>query len=569
MRNLFYFFVPIFFLFLSCSSVKEDDLIIYNGQIYTMDTQNPIAEAVVVNDGKISFVGKIEEVKNRLKGAKQLLDLKGKAMTPGFIESHGHLMGMGEKALSLDLTQCETFEEMVEKVKEAVAKTNKGEWILGRGWHQSKWKSMPDNLIDGFPTEKELSAVSPDNPVYLGHANGHVAMVNSKALEITGVNPESKMENFGVIVKYPDGKPTGILHDDAMLLVSEKIPVTKNRRQKAFELAIQECLKNGVTTFRDAGTEAVDIDLFKENLEKGKVKVRLWSMLAGWDNQLLDHWFNQEPEIGLGNGFLTIRAIKLSADGALGSRSAWLLEDYSDFEGHRGHNTIAMDSVYSIAKKALNKGYQLCVHAIGDRANQEVLDQFEKAFKENPDDSKTARFRIEHAQHLALEDIPRFSDLGVIASMQSIHLSSDRPWAIDRLGEQRIKEGAYVWQKLLQSGVKIVNGTDAPVEPLDPLANFYAAVSRKTLKGSPEGGYEADQKMSREEALRSYTIDAAYGGIEEDLKGSIEVGKLADFTVFSNDIMMVEEREILNTQVLYTIVDGKVAFERKLDVNKN
>ena len=276
----------------------------------------------------------------------------------------------------------------------------------------------------------------------------------------------------------------------------------------------------------------------------------------------MDEYMEKGPEIGLGNNFLTIRAIKLFADGALGSRGAWLLKPYSDLPGHTGGPAEDSAFIYNVATRGIHHGFQVCTHAIGDRANREVLNIYESVFKNNPD-AKDPRFRIEHAQHLSLTDIPRFAQLGVIASMQTIHMSSDRPWAIDRLGEQRIKEGAYVWQKLLQSGAKIVDGTDVPVEPIDPIANFYAAVTRRTLRGTPPGGYEPDQRMTREQALRSYTLDAAYGEFDEDLKGSVTTGKLADFTVFSKDIMKIPDDSILSTHIYMTIINGKVVYENE------
>jgi predicted amidohydrolase YtcJ len=293
----------------------------------------------------------------------------------------------------------------------------------------------------------------------------------------------------------------------------------------------------------------------------GKMGVRMYAMLTGWDEELLQEWYVNGPMVDPDH-LLTIRSIKLNCDGALGSRGAWLLEEYTDRPGHFGHETLPMSYVKETALKGLQHGFQVCSHAIGDRANREILDRYEAAFTELPELSDNHRFRIEHAQHLHPEDIPRFAQLGVIPAMQAIHLSSDRPWAIDRLGEQRIKEGAYMWQALLQSGIPVVNGTDVPVEPLDPIASFYASVSRKTLKGTPEEGYEPAQKMTREQALRSYTLDAAYGAFEEGIKGSITPGKLADFTVFSQDLMTVPEAELLNTEVVMTIFDGEVVYQK-------
>jgi predicted amidohydrolase YtcJ len=287
----------------------------------------------------------------------------------------------------------------------------------------------------------------------------------------------------------------------------------------------------------------------------------MYAMLSGSDQALLDSYYKNGPEIGLGNDFLTIRSIKLYSDGALGSRGAWLLEEYSDMPGEFGHSTTPVKDILEVCQDALKYGFQVCTHAIGDRANQEVLNKYEEAFSVTDKNSKSFRFRIEHAQHIHPNDIPRFGQLGVIPAMQAIHMSSDRPWAIDRLGKKRIVEGAYVWQSLLQSGSTIVNGTDAPVEPVDPLACFYASVSRRTLKGQPPGGYEPKQKMTRVQALKSYTIDAAYGAFEEKIKGSVEVGKYADFTVLDMDIMKIPENQILETKVLMTIVNGEVVFD--------
>lgn len=550
------------FFISGCQQKAADELLIHNARVYTMNEQMSTAQAIAVNDGRISWVGSNEEAQSRLENAQKVVDLNGQTLTPGFIESHGHLMALGEKLLNLDLTTCNTFEQMVAMVDSAAQQTEKGQWIIGRGWHQSKWEKMPENIVDGFPTHDALSAVSPDHPVYLQHANGHLAMANAKAMEVAGLNAKSKVEGYGQIVKNKNGQPTGVLHDDAMALVSENIPYSKQRAEKAMELAMQQCLKNGITTFRDAGTEARDLKLYQEYAKNNKLDIRLWLMIAGWDKELLDEWLEKEPIINAADTFFSVRAIKLSADGALGSRSAWLLEEYSDFPEHHGHATIDMEQVHEVALKSLDKGYQLCVHAIGDRANKEVLDQFEKAFEQKPEKANDHRFRIEHAQHLRPEDLSRFAELNIIASMQAIHMSSDRPWAIDRLGKERIEEGAYMWQTLLDKGVVIANGTDVPVEPVNPVACYYASVSRKTLEGTPEGGYEPAQKMNRMQALRSYTIDAAYAGFEEDIKGSVEVGKLADFTVFNQDIVEVAEDQLLDTEVTYTFVDGKVAYQK-------
>lgn len=567
MRNyllLFTLFVAV--LLTSCKDQPVADMIIHNGKIYTV-AEGQSAESVVVIDDRIAFVGNTEEAMDWKGEQTQVIDLEGKTMIPGLIESHGHLMGLGYNELNLDLMKVRSYEEMVEKVKEAVDKAEPGEWILGRGWHQDKWDSIPANAVKGFQRHNLLSAVSPDNPVYLGHASGHAGMANSKAMEIAGVNQLSKDQQEveivgGEVFRDELGNPTGIFNETAQRLIRKHIPqTTEEKDRKALDLAIKACYRNGITSFHDAGQGRKYIDLYKSYKEAGNLNLRVYVMLAGWDEELVNEYLESGALIDSNDNMLTIRSIKLACDGALGSRGAWLLEEYSDMPGVHGHNTLSMETVTKVSDMALAKGFQVCAHAIGDRANREILDRYEIAFKKNPKDDH--RFRIEHAQHLHPDDIPRFGELGVIPAMQAVHMSSDRPWAIDRLGKERIESGAYMWQALLQSGAKVINGTDVPVEPVDPLASFYASVSRKTLKGMPEGGFEPAQRMTREQALRSYTLDAAFGEFAEDQKGSIEVGKLADFTILSKDIMTIEDSEILNTEISMTVLGGEVVYENK------
>jgi len=548
-------------LFSYCTSEKQvADSIFINGNIYTVANTSKI-EAVAVRNGKIMDIGTSEEIL-LLKGNKaRIIDLSGKTMTPGLIDSHAHFMGVGYAKLDLDLMGISSYEELVDKVKEKVSTLEPGVWVLGRGWHQDKWDSISAPVIHGFPTHELLSKASPDNPVYLRHASGHAGLANANAMKIAGVNASTEFHDGGEVFKDEKGNPTGIFNETAQSLIGKHIPENDPKRdQRAFEEAVKECLLNGITSFHDAGVNFNTIDLYKKNLEEGNLKLRLYAMLSGSNSKLLDHYFEKGPEIGLGNDFLTIRSIKLYSDGALGSRGAWLLEPYSDMHGEVGHSTTPIEEIYQVCESALENGFQICTHAIGDRANQEVLNQYQKAFEKTECNSSDFRFRIEHAQHLHPEDIPRFNELGVIPAMQAIHMSSDRPWAIDRLGKQRIEDGAYVWQKLLQSGATVINGTDAPVEPVNPINCFYASVTRKTLTGIPPGGFEPNQKMTRAQALKSYTLDAAFGAFEEDIKGSIEVGKYADFTIFDQDIMEVADNQILDTKVIMTIVNGEIVF---------
>lgn len=558
----------LFVTLLSCSGRKPADLVITGGTIYTMDTSQRVVEAVVVNADTIVFAGSSQAAREWIGDETKVIDLQGKTMIPGFIEGHGHFMGVGYNELDLDLSGVKSFEEIVERVRVAASKAKPGEWILGRGWHQDKWDTKPSDMVKGYPSHAQLSAVSPDNPVFLSHASGHMSLANAKAMEIAGVNQLSK-ENLnkfggegGEIIRDANGNPTGLFNENAEDVIVRFIPANDSERMsKAFELATQTCLKNGITGFHDAGVGREGIDFYKSQYKLGKLGLRMYVMVTGWDRPLVHEWLKKGPEVDPKH-WLTIRSIKLNCDGALGSRGAWLLEPYTDRPDFYGMATLSMDTVLSTSREALKSGFQVCSHAIGDRANREILDRYEMAMKENPD-VKDSRFRIEHAQHLNPTDIPRFAKLGVIPAMQAIHMASDRPWAIDRLGEKRIKEGAYMWQSLLKSGAKIVNGTDAPVEPVNPIPSFYASVTRMTLKGQPEGGYEPEEKMTREQALRSYTLDAAYGAFEEKFKGSIEKGKLADFAILSKDIMTVPDKEILSAEVLTTIVGGKVVYEKK------
>lgn len=551
----------------ACTEKPEvADLVFKGGRVYTMSDAEPVVEAVAVKGGRIIFAGTEERCKEFVDEKTKFIDLKGKVMTPGFIEGHGHLMGVGYNEMELDLMAVKSYEELVADVKDAAAKAKPGEWIVGRGWHQDKWEQLPQTMVKGFQTHHLLSSVSPENPVFLRHASGHAALANAKAMEIAGIGQLSRERlqeaesEGGEIIRDELGNPTGIFTERAMAIVSRHIPSnTPSSDARALELALQSCYRNGITGFHDAGASQRSIDLFQEFKKSGKLKLRLYVMLGG--PGLARKWFSKGPETDPEH-LLTIRAVKLSCDGALGSRGAWLLEPYQDRPGYYGMATMPMDTVLSIARSALKHGFQVCSHAIGDRANKEVLDRYEMALKENPEKSGDHRFRIEHAQHLDPADIPRFARLGVIPAMQAIHMSSDRPWAIERLGKKRIEEGAYMWQSLLKTGARIVNGTDAPVEPLNPIPSFYAAVSRKTLKGEPEGGFEPSEKMTREQALRSYTLDAAYGAFQEKALGSIEAGKYADFTIFSQDIMDVEESRLLDTEVVMTIVNGEIVFEK-------
>ena len=554
--------LPLILLLIGCETEKAD-MIIHNGTIYTMNDLMPTTESVAIRNGKIIALGKYRDLDDLITPKTKIINLNGAMMTPGLIEGHGHFYGLGLAKMQLDLSTAESYAELVSMVSDAIDRSNPGEWILGRGWHQSKWSDNADSFIKGFQTHDSLSKISPNNPVWLKHASGHAGFANQKAMDIAGVSSETEFGFGGEIIKDLSGNPTGVFNERAQGLISKHVDTNlgKDSDIRAIELAVKTCLEHGITSFHDAGTGSKTITTLRSAIDKNLLKVRVYAMLTSRDTSLLNQWYKNGPEIGTGNDFLTIRSIKLNADGALGSRGAWLIDEYTDRPGHFGMATQSMDYVYKVAKNGIQNGFQVNSHAIGDRANREILDQYEKVFNEFPKLSKDHRWRIEHAQHIDPKDIPRFGSLKVIASIQGIHMSSDRPWAINRLGQKRIIEGAYVWRDLINHGAILINGSDVPVEPIDPIASFYASTTRKTLKGLPNSGYEPEQKMTRIEAMKSYTINAAYGAFEEKLKGSIEIGKYADFAVFSQNLITVPDDKILETKILYTIVNGKIEYQ--------
>jgi predicted amidohydrolase YtcJ len=558
--------VSIMALFFSCAKKEPADLVLKNGKVVTVDESNPEAQALAIRGDTILAVGTDKQVEAFIGDATQVIDLGGKLAIPGFIDSHAHFTSIGRAKMQLNLMKVNNWDEVIAMVAEAVEDAQPREWILGRGWHQEKWDKVPEPNVDGLPYHHDLSKVSPDNPVWLSHASGHASYANAKAMELAGITKETPDPPGGEIVRGPDGNPIGVFRETAQGLVSrgmshymeERTPEQVDvERQKIIELAAKECLSKGITSFHDAGSSFSTIDLFKEFVEQDRLDIRLYVMVRE-DNEALKERLSEYKIIGLGNNHLTVRSIKRLIDGALGPHGAWLLEPYADLPSSTGLNTTAVEVIQETASIAIENGFQLCVHAIGDRANRETLNIFEEAFEAHPEKTDL-RWRIEHSQHLHPDDISRFGQLGVIASMQGIHCTSDAPYVLKRLGEKRAEQGAYVWQKLMKTGAIICNGTDAPVEDVDPIPCYYATVTRKTKDGSL---FFPDQRMSREEALRSYTINGAYASFQEDILGSLTPGKLADITILSKDIMTVPEDEILDTEVLYTIVGGKTVYKK-------
>jgi predicted amidohydrolase YtcJ len=532
------------------------DTLLVSGTIYTADDTNTQVEAVVIEDGRFTFVGDLATAQSKAGEDHRHIALGTATAYPGFIESHGHLSSLGEAITNLDLNGVDSYQTIVGMVADAAAKASPGQVIKGRGWHQSKWSKEPSVTVDGFPTHRSLSEVSPNNPVFLGHANGHTALVNQAAMDALNLTYNTPTPDGGVIVKDGKGDPTGILHENAIDLAYSLTALSKESSMVAILAAQTHAFQWGITNFHDAGAGSTDIEAQLALDESKQLKLRVYTMISAQDEALTDYWLARPPLIADDNSRLTIRSFKAVMDGALGSRTAWLHQPYTDDPGTSGVQTFDESRLVEIMNRSNTHGWQINTHAIGDKANTVVLDAIDEASLTERDH----RSRIEHSQHLLSSDIDRFSSLGVIASIQAIHMSSDRPWAIDRLGKERIESGAYIWRDLLNAGVHIANGTDVPVEPINPVANFYASVARKTLKGLPAEGYEIGQKLSRQETLKSMTLWNAYAAFEEAEVGSISVGKRADMTVTDQNLMTVDETMILATKPVMTIVGGEVLF---------
>jgi predicted amidohydrolase YtcJ len=540
------------------------DLVLFNGKVATVDADDSIAQAVAVRGHEVIAVGTDDQVRALIGDDTEVIDLNGRLAIPGFIEGHGHFSGLGNAKLILDLNSVANWNEIVAMVEVAAREVEPGEWIMGRGWHQEKWNETPQPNVDGVPLHDGLSEVTPDNPVLLGHASGHAAFANAKAMELAGITADTPDPDGGTIVRDADGNATGLLRETAQRLVraagTSAEEMTDEERDARFrqvvELAGQEALSKGVTSFQDAGAGFGTIDRYRTMAEEGTLPIRLYVMVRGQSNEEMDRLLPQYRIIPEGNDFLAVRSIKRQIDGALGPHGAWLLEPYEDLDS-TGLMLESVEDIEGTAEVALKHGFQVNTHAIGDRANREVLDLYERTFDGA---GHEYRWRIEHAQHLHPADLQRFAGLGIIASMQGIHCTSDAPWVYRRLGEERAAQGAYVWRMLIDSGAVVTNGTDVPVEDIDPIASYSASVYRMTGDGEL---FFQDQAMTREEALRSYTINGAYAAFEEHLKGSLEVGKLGDIVVLSQDILTVPNEAIADTKVDLTIVGGEVRYTRR------
>jgi len=546
---------------LACTPAEEPaDLVLMGGRIVTMDDAVPEATSLAARGQTLVAVGSEKEIGLFIGPETEVIDLGGALAVPGLIEGHGHFLGLGRAKMQLDLNRVADFDEIVAIVQAAVAKAEPGQWILGRGWHQEKWTASPEPNVSGLPYHYKLSEVSPENPVFLTHASGHASMVNALAMEMAGIDRRSPDPPGGEIVRDGRGRAIGVLLETAENLAADLIDNKWDEAtiRRMIELASEECLASGITSFQDAGSSFRLVELLGGLAEAGELDLRLWIMLSN-DNEGLAAGLPGFEVYRKGDGFLTVGGIKRLADGALGSRGAWLLEPYSDLPDSIGLNIVTPAELRESARLAAEHGLQLCTHAIGDRANQVTLDVYEETISTRPD-GRDLRWRVEHAQHIDPEDLPRFAELGVIAAMQAVHCTSDGPWVPVKLGDDRSREGAYMWRDLLDSGAVIAGGTDVPVESVDPIPDYHAAVTRQM---NNDALFYPQQSMTRVEALRSRTLDAAYAAFEEDIKGSLEAGKLADVTVLSKDILEVPAEEILDTRVLYTIVGGEVRYRAK------
>ncbi len=542
------------------------DLVLLGGRVVTVDPDHPEAEAVAVRNGRIAAVGTTAEIEATAGPDTEVIQLEGRLAIPGFIEGHGHFMGVGNAQLILKLGEADNWNRIVDMVAEAVAEAPEGGWIDGRGWHQEKWDQIPGGAVEGLPHHLGLSEISPQNPVLLRHASGHAAFANALAMELAGIDRSTPDPPGGTIVRDAEGKATGALRETAQRLVARArdraLAERSDEERRAelelqLELAAEESLRKGVTSFQDAGSSFEMISFFKEMAEAGRLPIRLYVMVRGQSNEEMDARLPDFLMTNHADGFLTVRSIKRQVDGALGAHGAWLLEPYDDMPSSAGLVIEEVEDIEETARIAIRHGFQVNTHAIGDRGNREILDAYERAFGEAGVNGADLRFRIEHAQHIHPDDIPRFGELGVIAAMQAVHATSDGPWVPEKLGDERARTGAYVWRSLLDSGAVVTNGTDAPVEDVNPLPSYFATVTRELPDGTR---FYPEEALTREEALYSYTMAAAWSAFEEDVKGSLTPGKYADIVVLTKDILTVPDEEIPEAEVAMTIVGGKVVW---------
>jgi predicted amidohydrolase YtcJ len=546
--------LPLFLLAAVLAAPPPANLVLVNGRIYTVDAARPRVSALAVKGGRIAFAGSDAEARVAGGRAARVIDLQGRTVLPGFIDAHAHLLGLGNFLSGANVTFARSYDEVIARVVAFAREVKPGEWIQGRGWDQNLWPEKE------FPTHEALSRAFPQNPVVLTRVDGHALLANRRAMELAHVDASTPDPQGGRVLRLPSGAPSGVFVDNAQQLILRAVPPsTREQTRKAVLAAVAECNRWGLTGIDDAGEDPATISVYEDLARQGKYDLRNYVMLSD-PRDRAEAALANGPRSALYDGRLWIRAVKLYADGALGSRGAALLQPYADDPGNTGLLVSSPEHIRAMAELALRRGFQVAVHAIGDRANRLVLDQFEAALRAVP--VADHRFRIEHAQVLSPEDIPRFARLGVVPSMQATHQTSDMAWAEKRLGPKRIL-GAYAWRSLLDTGVTIPNGTDFPVEQVNPLLTFHAAVTREDPQGAPAGGWHPAQRMTRKEALRSMTIWAAWAGFQESVMGSLSPGKYADFIILDRDILTVPENEILGARVLATYLGGRAVYEAK------
>ena len=549
-----YLILSLVFFGLNCTYPTEQKLI-YNANGYTIESDTlRLFEALLIQDGKVRAVGNEDELR-ALATTEDIIevDAQGNTLLPGLIDAHGHVMGLGFQELQINLAGIRSLEETLEQLKAYADANPELEWIIGRGWNQTLWKE------NRFPKAADLDQVIPDRPVWLSRVDGHAGWANSKAMQLAQVSSDTPDPEGGKIIKDERGRPTGVFIDAAEGYVQQVVPEYTAQEQALALAAANNVLRSyGVTSIHDAGVGIQTWELYQEFASQGKLDIRIYGMISG-AGSTFDALSVQGPMTGLYDDLLALRSVKLYADGALGSRGAALLSDYHDEPGNKGLLFVSQDEMNAMAEKVVSKGFQANIHAIGDAANRQVLDALAYAQEQHPNPDQ--RNRVEHAQIIELQDLPRFKELNIIASMQPTHATSDKNMAEDRVGSERIK-GAYAWQTLLGQGTVVASGSDFPVESANPFLGLYAAITRKDIEGNPLGGWYANEAMTREQTLRSFTLDAAYAGFQEDVLGSLEEGKWADFIIIDRDIMRVEDSEIWQTEVLQTWVAGEPVFTR-------
>ncbi len=535
------------------------DCVYHNGNIHTLDPQRPRVEALAVVDGRIVALGSDVQMLALAGPDTRRVDLLGRCAVPGLIDAHGHLGSLGSLQLGrIDLVDTRSYEELLAYMAAVAARTPAGEWLLGGRWDQANWGQSE------LPHHAPLSEQTPEHPVWLVRVDGHSGLANARAMQLAGITRDTPDPVGGAILKDAAGNPSGVLVDNAMALISRKIPGGGTDPSQALLAGQQACLAVGLTGVHDAGISVDEVRLYKRLADAGQLRLRVYAMLSA--RAAPAYLPENPPLIGYGGERFSLRAVKCMVDGAMGSRGAWLLEPYSDRplddqgEPYTGLPVQAPERILAVSQLALRHGWQVATHAIGDRGNREVLDAYAQALHEQP--RREHRFRVEHAQCVSLADIPRFAALGVIPSMQPTHATSDMRWAELRVGPERIR-GAYAWARFLRSGSRIAGGSDFPVESENPLLGIYAAVTRQSRDGEPGGGWRPEERLTREEALRVFTIDAAYAAFEESSKGSLEVGKLADFAVFSGDILSCPAAELLEIECTMTVIGGEPVFVRE------